>query len=440
MSQIVDYMNELGLTSTERIWEYFQKTDLDTLQSLISHIQNLSLQDWSISEYSPYLFTPSMDTSGFGGCSQMRCKQRRAENFSKFASLYGDTVYLLVDSITFPHLVDPTNENIVHYRYALACDFATILTYTDLLVCGIAKIVPPHSCICRSCFEKHVINKQELGLLDPLIDEYMKKAKIIAMQYLEPSQSVDFVICELPELFQGHEGYVVLGDPKWVANFKDIQKYPVVIEDSSLVRYIIEAIVKMRYRTSKFETLVSSVYQSKFITLQSSDKAIIDTVSPPASGPVSAPVFEMPFLQNIDPSTILSLRKHEQDTFNNYRIAMDQAIKLYSAGQSPSTSKEIYDDVVYPALIKLDTMFKRAKRMRTFRAMGGLVVAASTVTLGVMNSLIPANPAGIIAALGGTEALIAQANKIIEQKLNSGNELEQNDFYFLWKLRNTKKS
>lgn len=62
----------------------------------------------------------------------------------------------------------------------------------------------------------------------------------------------------------------------------------------------------------------------------------------------------------------------------------------------------------------------------------------SSVTLGVMNSIVPANPVGIITALGGAGALVKQINGVIERKLLVENELEAQDFYFLWKLKNKK--
>ena len=74
------------------------------------------------------------------------------------------------------------------------------------------------------------------------------------------------------------------------------------------------------------------------------------------------------------------------------RQALDKATKLYVLGQNPVNSKEIYDDIIYPAFIKLDAMFERTKKMRIFKALGELAIISSTVTLGVMTSAIPANP------------------------------------------------
>ena len=106
MSKIVEYMNEIGLTNFDNIQDYFFKSNLETIISLHEYLQELAYEDWSISDYSPYSFAPSMELCGFGGCEEYHCKLQRASVFNKFASLYGDTVYFIVNSITNPHIPD----------------------------------------------------------------------------------------------------------------------------------------------------------------------------------------------------------------------------------------------------------------------------------------------------------------------------------------------
>ena len=106
MSKIVEYMNEIGLTNFDNIQDYFFNSNLETIISLHEYLQELAYEDWSISDYSPYSFAPSMELCGFGGCEEYHCKLQRASVFNKFASLYGDTVYFIVNSITNPHIPD----------------------------------------------------------------------------------------------------------------------------------------------------------------------------------------------------------------------------------------------------------------------------------------------------------------------------------------------
>ena len=147
----------------------------------------------------------------------------------------------------------------------------------------------------------------------------------------------------------------------------------------------------------------------------------------------------MPFLENITSKDVLDLRRTEGDAFNEYRIAMDHASRQYLSINSNAEVRDIYDDLIYPAFIKLDAAFNRAKRIHAIRNTSALVIVASTVTLGIMNSTIPKDPIAIAAAVGGSEVLLSQLGNVVERKLNSGNELERQDFYFLWKLNKEKK-
>ena len=135
MSKIIDYLYELDLLDYQKIDNYFFTSDIDTINTLVEHISMLAIEEWSVSEYSPYSFVPAMDISGFGGCAEVGCKIKRGSTFSKFASLYGDTVYLIINSITNPHFINPDikEEESYDYRYSLKCDFSLIYLYSDLI-------------------------------------------------------------------------------------------------------------------------------------------------------------------------------------------------------------------------------------------------------------------------------------------------------------------
>ena len=130
MSKIIDYLCDVGLTSLEKIRDYFLTNDMDTILSLEEYIGDLAFEDWNIAEYSPYSFAPSMDVSGFGGCAEISCKINRANKFIKFSSLYSDNIYLIVNSITNPHPVQSDDEM---YRWGLINDYSLILLYSSSL-------------------------------------------------------------------------------------------------------------------------------------------------------------------------------------------------------------------------------------------------------------------------------------------------------------------
>ena len=437
MSKIVDYLYELGLTSLEKIRDYFLITDIDTILSLEEYVGDLAFEDWNIAEYSPYSFAPSMDVSGFGGCAEISCKIRRASKFIKFSSLYSDCIYLIVNSITNPH--PPQIEEDEMYRWDLINDYSLILLYADLLQANIARIIPAHFSVCPDCFSKHICDLSDFSLIEPLVHEYTAKAALEATEYFRQEDLSFLTLSNLPELFPDHDGYFSQQGGSISKLCQSASSFPYKIQNKELIGNFIREHLFEEFVTAKFETFISASYQSKYITTKASDKALIETQTHKITGSTPPPVFEMPFLENISSKDVLDLRRAEGDAFNEYRVAMDNASKQYLSINSNAEAHDIYDDLIYPAFVKLDTAFNRAKRIHAIKNACALIVSSSTVTLGIMNSAIPKDPVAIAAAIGGSDVLLSQLGNVVERKLNSGNELERQDFYFLWKLNKKKK-
>lgn len=435
MSRIIDYLYELDLTSLEKIEDYFQKNDIDTIVSFNEYVGELAFEDWHIADYSPYSFAPSMDVSGFGGCAHLGCKIQRANKFIKFSSLYSDHIYLIVNSITNPHLPDPSKESMDQYRDDLLQDYSLILMYSDLVNANIARIIPAHFAVCPECFSNHICDISDFDRLTPLVEQYASKAIMEVTEYFHDADISFLRLSNLSELFPDHDMLFSIQGGEISNLCKKISSYPFFISDKELIYGFVKEHIYKEYLTSKFETFISSSYQSKYITTKPSDKVLIESNCSKTIGSTPPPVFEMPFLDNISSRSILELRKSEQPAFNEYRVAIDQATKLYVSSSSKAEITDIYDDVIYPAFVKIDAAFERAKRIHTLKNLCEAIVVCSTVTLGVINSTIPPDPAAIVAAAGGSEALLSYLGNVIERKINSGNEIEKQDFYFLWKLQ-----
>lgn len=442
MSKILDYMQDLDLLDFQKIENYFLRNDLNTINSFVEYICHLAFEDWVEPEYSPYSFMPSMDMSGFGGCGEFKCKTKRASTFSKFSSLYGDTVYLIVNSITNPHLIipeDKEDDNFEH-RYALMCDFSLICLYSDLIRNNIAKIIPPQLGICPDCFAKYIWNEKSLSLLDPLIEKYTSQSVVNIVDYYQDFDEFCVEIKNLPELFPNHNEYISIDNNDSLPFLKNISSLPYTIEDFSFKYELIKDFSYGNYFTSKLETFISTIHQAKYITSQILYKDIIDVTAKSTRGSILPPMFEMPFLENLDVSTILKIRENEHHAFNDYRVALDNATKEYIKTNSNLTAKEIYDDIIYPAFINLDAVFERTKKTHRLKNAGELIVNLATVTLGVITSNITENTLATLTALNATEALKKLVSSTIEKKSNSVNKIENQDFYFLWKLKGENRS
>ena len=242
MSKIVEYMNEIGLTNFDNIQDYFFKSNLETIISLHEYLQELAYEDWSISDYSPYSFAPSMELCGFGGCEEYHCKLQRASVFNKFASLYGDTVYFIVNSITNPHIPDFSDDKHkeFEYRYHLMSDCSLIFLYSELIVRNIAKIIPPHFSICPDCFAKCICNEDALLSLNPISQKYSEKAVLEVIEYNSKTKNGCIVIKNLPELFPNHDAYVNVYGEYETNVMEQIKSFPSIITDKTFISHFIQ--------------------------------------------------------------------------------------------------------------------------------------------------------------------------------------------------------
>lgn len=82
MSKIIDYLQEIDLLDYQKSDDYFFTSDIDIINTLVDHISMLIAEDWVISEYSPYSFSPSLNISGFEALSA--CQKNRKVSTCRF--------------------------------------------------------------------------------------------------------------------------------------------------------------------------------------------------------------------------------------------------------------------------------------------------------------------------------------------------------------------
>ena len=254
----------------------------------------------------------------------------------------------------------------------------------------------------------------------------------------DDGESGHIQIKNLPEMFPDHDPYIFIDSYNGSDILKAMDTSRSIITNETIVKDVMKSVVVNSFLTSRFETFMSSMYQSKYITSKSFDKTTIDFSVKKTIGEIPAPVFDVPFFDKFDTKTILKLRESEHQSFNDYRIAMDQATKAYIT--EPSQINDIYSDIIYPAFNRLDALFDKTKRSNFAKNVGEGIIIGSTVTLGVMTSVIPNNPMGIISALGGTGTLVKYLDGVIQRKLSTNDEIEKQDFYFLWQLNRKNKN
>lgn len=151
----------------------------------------------------------------------------------------------------------------------------------------------------------------------------------------------------------------------------------------------------------------------------------------------------MPFLGNITTDDLIRVRKREAESFVQYRAALVRAISEMRdrrAGFTKKDAENLYSDVVAPKLAKLDQAVATAKREAVNSAAPSVMLAAvvAAVSVGLYagislpDLLIAAKALGLGTFGAGISNAVAGAYK----RRTAENVVRNEDFYFLWKVKN----
>ena len=145
----------------------------------------------------------------------------------------------------------------------------------------------------------------------------------------------------------------------------------------------------------------------------------------------------VPFVIDVPLGKLSALRQREAESFVRFRCAFNTVLSEFTKQDSRFSAKaarQLYGDVLAPELARLDDKVKRAKRDLISSATRPLVGMVGAISFGLLSGLIPAQVAQVAQAAG-----IASFGPAFLQKLmalgDATRAIEQDDFYFLWKVR-----
>lgn len=144
----------------------------------------------------------------------------------------------------------------------------------------------------------------------------------------------------------------------------------------------------------------------------------------------------VPFIQDASASSILKLRKAEQEAFLRFRQALNRAVdaSLVSAKFTSADAQQVYQDILRPELSKLDARIKvsRAALLRDTSIKIGAWTAA--IGIGLYTGIVPSELVLAAKALGLTK-IVADLSEGILKNSRPDSEIKGADMYFLWKVR-----
>lgn len=451
MHSILDYLEEIKLNSSETLEEYLRQCSTEDLYNLIIYLGQLIENDYVIQKYTPFTYVATDDISGVGGCDEIHCKIQRAQHFSIFSALYADNVYIQLDLITDPHLemndpeeIDNNKDLKEYFYYHFQCDIEIINTYTELIKADIVHITPPKKMYCKNCFQKAVLGIDYHIPIDALKEEYSDRINLIVSSYNEDTNTLLISPQNMDEFFPDHNIVFPL-------NTAELQLVPIterkdgkIIKSKELKRSFINNFIDDEFFNACYYASYCNQQNAKLITNKISDSLFLSLTKNDNNLKTlerksnCLPQYDMPYITDISLKDIIKLRELEHESFNKYRISLNTSVQEQLKTNSAVNWQQIYDDILYPAYNDLDLKLHQIKNgvfKRTFATMG---IFTTVILAGQYVGIIPENINTLFASIG-TTLTTNGANYLLDKSSTKKSDLLNNDYYFLWKLKNKAK-
>ena len=444
MSKITEYLKELNLKSYKQVDSYIYDNSITTLNSLVLYLRELIDTEYTVSEYTPFTFLPNSDISGAGGCEALSCKIHRAKDFSIFTALYADKVYLKLDFITSEHYELHDIDEIEHdaemeegYKIKLKQDMYILIAYFELIENNIICITPARFMICPDCFQKSFLNSKSKKDVSKLKSDYVKKAKVI-LQAFDGHGHAEVRIDNIDEFFPDHPLYYNYDNPEVLKLLKN-EKVGTEIKNKDFTTDLVNGFIENEILEASYTAIYCNEQSARLITNKLSD-AMFFGISKNSNNLrimeekyKSLPEYLMPIVYNLDLENLINLRNEEQESFNKYRIALNKAIYENQKMNNENDSIKIYDELIYPELNNLNMKLKQLKQGSLKRTFGTISVVGSVIVANMFGDLF--NPTLLTATVSfGTTVAAVGTNFILDRQSKKKANMQNNDFYFLWRL------
>lgn len=454
MSKLIEYLESIEILSQEQLFDYVGNNDIATLNSLVLYIRKLINKDYKLSMYTPFVFVPNGDISGTGGCDEISCRMSRAEKFAVFSALYADKVYIQLQFITSEHYefidideVEQDEELYTNYVMNLLKDLIIILVYSELIKNDIVIITPSHRMLCQDCFQKEVLGNNILDL-SALKKDYINKSEVYLKDFDNATNEAEVSINNIDEFFPDHELFWCITNPDEIAVLKK-EHVGKPIKNEQFCKQFIESFIEEEIVSAMYTTkycndqnaklITNKLSDAMFLSLDKRNKNDIENIKRQTQ---ILPEYDLLMPQNISIKDVIRLRQEENEAFNKYRIALNKAVKEQHSTSNVTDWYKIYDDIVYPEINNLDLKIKQIKNGRLNRFFGTMAVVTTALVANrfgnIINPDLFANIPNITAF--ATTVGAAGVNVILDKSSTKKADLQNNDFFFLWKLQKQNKN
>ncbi len=447
------------LVSPKKFWASLQPLACPELVSIAEELTDyLRLPNTDASSNTERSFSTHRASLLLGGSPihhiDSGCRLFEIEQLSRFALLYSDKVYINNFFGRYAHVTqaEDTPQNRQTLRGWLLDDIFLFGKLKPLLLDEKIVMISPPQGVCPACWSLkglgNEISRKMNKLCRHLQDEFLQQGEVT----FRHTDSGYLVELKLPEYLSPHSQLwtqsletVPKAMEKRPLLLRKLQEGQSITASMSLARELgtHKEFVKSAIHNLSFDVFTSRFINASFVTNSEMDVELlsaftrnqeIDRRNALARKFLTS---EVPFLEDWDVESVIKLRHREAEAFARFRKGLNIAINEVLNADSEfnqRTAQQLYGDVIAPRLKELDQRVRIARRTLLKDVYRPSVALVGVISIGLFLNLIPSNWADLIKLIG-----IGKAScDILESALALGDAhetIEQEDFYFLWKVR-----
>lgn len=443
MGTLENFFDDINLESDDLL-KYIinaDSSDLFEFVELFNYVINNSTD--SVDNTQGFNFIANSTLSGLPyPCANLECRIQSIRNLAKNATLYADSVFLQnpLERYTKYEIFDD------EVRYDLISDIILIKEMKPLIKEKVFQFASSRVHFCHDCyikFQKENSLKDNLNVIDSLLEEYVLDN--ISFYLLRKNNETIVEISGNSDLL---EHPIVVSFRKYIPapldqivinnNRKRLNKKEV--KESKLLYIILDNLMSnLSYqdfysRHHSSHILTDTEFDFNLVKLLGINTTEFSDSNRNKANTLSNINHILPFADNVPIDKLLKLRREEGESFCVYRNKLDKIVKR--SDLTERTSREIFMDEINPEINKINLTLKNNKKLLWGNIKSNIFLASTYVSASLYTGILPSNIETIVASIGGFGFASKIGHDII--KMIKEPDIRENEFYFLWKIKNEK--
>lgn len=370
-----------------------------------------------------YNFHATREMSGGAWpCGNIQCRTKNVNHLARFTALYADHVILQPPiSYTPPKAI---NTLVIQH---LINSLRVVYFFEPLLRSGLVSFAQAPPKLCDECLQKSLgINMTLKDAAREVIHAYLPNVKSSIGPSRRRGGYTEIRLNGPTELFE--HGEQISTRQGAVDKFSNMSLEDLVMDYLDpvlfdIVQHHFSAVVSGGNFLASRQLHCDLIKTMHSQSPDTRNRQMMDALS-----------HHLPFVQDVPLVKLIELRQKDGESFELYRQAVSAALKAAPNADDRHLA-ELFTDQVRPELARIDLTLRNSRRYLYGTIALDAVVLAGFVGIGLFSGLLPYDMDKVLAAIGGYKCLTDLKGKI-DQLRKDTIGVNQNKFYFLWKVRN----